>query len=135
MITPFCSLKQSISFSPSLASALLLSLHFPHSLCSFSSLLILSRRNPGGVDECSYHRKAKPLESGDFREGRSKCAGLRSLDHSATQHESCQKSSCYFPVLSRRLVTVSAEEHFFFEALWPFISRRGLAKYNVEICL
>lgn len=79
--------------------------------------------------------RPNPWSRGDFREGQSKCAVLRSLDHSAARHGSCQKSSCYFPVLSRRLVTVSAEEHFFFEALWPFISRRGLAKYNVEICL
>lgn len=125
-----------ISFSLSAASALLLSPHFPSlPLSTPYFLLILSRRNPGGVDECRHRWKAKPLESGDFGEGRSSCAGLCSLDRSAAQHGPCQKSSCYFPARSRRLVTVSAEEHFFFEALWPFISRRGLAKYNVEICL
>jgi len=62
-----CSLKQSVSFSPSVASALLT---FPILSALLGSLLILSTRNPGRVDECSYHRKAKPLESGGFREGR-----------------------------------------------------------------
>lgn len=133
LICVFHRLKQSISFCLLLLQGVCyLPSTFSPSPSSPGLFSFYHGENPGGLDECSYHWRAGPLRRGIFARGGRAAPGSSAL---TARHGPCQKSSCYFPALRRRSFTVSAEEHFFFEALWPFISRQGLAKYNVEICL